>query len=245
MPHEVRILALKHMACQNPGIFRDYARTRNVQFEEIDLHRGDSIPNIRNFDALWVMGGTMNVWEEQEFPWLKLEKQAIRKAFDSAIPFFGICLGHQLLADALGGTVVPSQHVEIGSVPIEPTQDEAGHPLLSGLDRNTRWANVHTAEISVPPQDAKILAKSSVCANHAMAVGEHGYSVQFHPEVCQSTLSGWLSIPGIAPKIVELLGQQGFETFKTEIEANRRQTEKAAARLFDNWLSLVFTAKFA
>ena len=240
MSHNPKILVFKHMSCQNPGIFRDYASNRKVQFEEIDLYRGDSIPDIRNFDALWVMGGSMDVWQEDEFPWLKQEKMAIRKAHEQGMPFFGICLGHQLLADALGGAATPSKQVEIGAFPIQPTSEGAEHALLDGIPLNVRWANVHTVEVTTPPENATILAKSHACANHAMAVGNHAYSVQFHPEVCKFTMSGWLSIPGIVPKITDLLGEQGFHEFVQAIEINRTHTEKAAARLFDNWLSLVF-----
>ena len=65
------------MTSQNPGIFRDFADAQNISFHEIDLHAGDKIPNLENFDGLWVMGGSMNVWEEEEFPWLVEEKHTI------------------------------------------------------------------------------------------------------------------------------------------------------------------------
>ncbi|MCY4219581.1 MAG: type 1 glutamine amidotransferase [Gammaproteobacteria bacterium] len=238
MLHDLRILVFKHMSCQNPGIFRDYASQRNIHFEEIDLYHGDLIPNIRNFDALWVMGGSMNVWEEQKFPWLTQEKQAIRQAFNRDMPFFGICLGHQLLADSLGGQVIPSKHIEIGSFSIQPTSEGIGHKLFEKISHDILWANVHTAEVLTPPENALILANSSACSNHAMAVGDRAYSVQFHPEVCQSTMSGWLSIPNIVPTIINLLGKQGFNEFAESIEVNRANTQRAAAQLLDNWLSL-------
>ena len=68
------------MSCQNPGIFRDYTVKQGINFIEIDLHAGDKIPDLTQYDGLWVMGGSMNVWEEDKYPWLIEEKQAIHHA---------------------------------------------------------------------------------------------------------------------------------------------------------------------
>ena len=103
------------MASQNPGIFRDFAESQNISFHEIDLHAGDQIPELKDFDGLWVMGGSMNVWEEDQYPWLVNEKAAIREAVRSLnMPFLGICLGHQLLAEALDGKARKTDNYEVG-----------------------------------------------------------------------------------------------------------------------------------
>jgi GMP synthase-like glutamine amidotransferase len=112
------------MTSQNPGIFRDFAESRNIAFHEIDLHAGESIPELNVFDGLWVMGGSMNVWEEDQYPWLIEEKKAIRHAVeDLKMPFLGICLGHQLLAEALGGEAKKTDNHEIGLFEIKPTTE--------------------------------------------------------------------------------------------------------------------------
>jgi GMP synthase-like glutamine amidotransferase len=236
-----KILVFKHMPSQNPGIFRTFAKEHNVSFTEIDLHAGDPIPSIDDFDALWVMGGSMNVWEEEEHPWLIKEQQIIREVvIERKLPYLGICLGHQLLASALGGKVVRGREFEVGNFSIEPTEAGGNHPLIASLPRSTRWANVHLAEVSIPPVGAEVLARSERCSNHAMAFGDHAFSVQFHPEICETTLTEWFQIPGIVPFLENLLGQGDYETFKQEIELNRKSTNKAAKQLFENWLSLVF-----
>ena len=99
------ILVFKHMPSQNPGIFRTFAQEHGVIFHEIDLHAGESVPTIDQYDGLWVMGGSMNVWEEEQFPWLIEEKKVIQYAVENGMPFLGICFGHQLLAEAFGGKV--------------------------------------------------------------------------------------------------------------------------------------------
>lgn len=236
-----RVLVFKHMASQNPGIFREFAADFGIAFHEIDLHAGDAIPNLENFDGLWVMGGSMNAWEEDKFPWLIEEKTAIRHAVcDMEMPFLGICLGHQLLADALGGDVGPTRNHELGIFRITPTAEGAGHPLLADLPADPGWVNVHMAEVLRAPGAATVLASSQVCENHIMALGEHAYSCQFHPEVCAHTVANWLKIPGIPEALQNLLGDNGYVHFQASIADNLPELAAAAKRLFVNWTTLAF-----
>ena len=105
-----RILVFQHLRIEHPGIFRDFFKEDNVESTIIELDEGEQIPDLKDYDALWVMGGPMDVWEEAEYPWLIDEKAAIRKAVNELkMPYVGICLGHQLLADALGAEVGPGR----------------------------------------------------------------------------------------------------------------------------------------
>ncbi len=228
------------MPSQNPGIFRDFANDQNVSFHEIDLHAGDKIPNLEKFDGLWVMGGSMNVWEEEEFPWLIEEKEAIRHAVeDLNMPFLGICLGHQLLAEAMGGKAINTGRYEVGLFEIEPTQAGLNHPLLSNLKDSEKWVNAHLVEITQEPENAVVLASSDNCKNHIMQVGDKAYSCQFHPEVCAHTLDGWMKIPGV-PDFFEKLSVNGLEDLTTSITKNLDINNKASFILFKNWCDLVF-----
>lgn len=236
-----RILVFKHMPSQNPGIFRELASDVDIAFHEIDLHAGDAIPKLEGFDGLWVMGGTMNTWEEDEFPWLIEEKATIRHVVcDMKMPYLGICLGHQLLADALGGEVGPTRNHELGIFRITPTADGADHPLLTDLPSDPGWVNVHLTEVLRTPEAATVLASSEACANHVMAVGEHAYSCQFHPEVCSHTVANWLKIPGIPKALEDLLGESGYAHFQASIADNLPGLTDAAKRLFLNWTTLVY-----
>ncbi len=235
------ILVFEHMRAQNPGIFRDYAPDHGIEFHEIDLHAGDKIPNLENYDALWAMGGSMNIWEEDEFPWLVEEKLAIRRAvFDLKMPFLGICFGHQLLGEVAGGVVGPTEHCEIGLVDVLATAAGQSHPMLNSLSDPTRWANVHLAEVMKPPPGAEILAASAHCQNHMMQVGDLAYSCQFHPEVCDHTVKNWLKIPGTQEKLESKLGKAGLAKFKSEISECLEKHNEAAGILFANWIKLVF-----
>ena len=229
------------MASQNPGIFRDFAESQNISFHEVDLHAGEKIPELRDYDALWVMGGSMNVWEEDKYPWLIEEKEAIRQAVkDLEMPFLGICLGHQLLAEALGGKAEKADNHEVGLFEITPTIEGQNHPLLNGFDSSEKWVNVHLVEVTEAPQGSRILASSNQCMNHIMQVSENAYSCQFHPEVCSHTFEGWMCIPGIPEVLEDLLGAKGLSDFEVEVEKNLKANRKASHILFKNWCDIVF-----
>lgn len=236
-----RILVFKHMACQNPGIFRDYAAEFGVEFDEIDLHAGDQIPDLEGYDGLWSMGGSMDVWQQREFPWLVDEIDSIREAVeDRQLPFLGICLGHQLLAVAMGGEAGPGESSEIGLFGIRRTEQGRNHPLLEGLPDSAPWINIHRAEVTRPPPGASILAVSDRCANHVMQVGATAFSCQFHPEVCDHTMDNWMLIPGIPEALETLIGGHGMRQFETSVAASLEAHNAAARQLFANWLKLVY-----
>ena len=147
-----RLLVFQHLNVEHPGVFRDFMREDGIEWQAVELDRGEPIPDLSDYDGLWVMGGPMDVWEEEQYPWLKAEKSAIREAVvDRQMPFLGVCLGHQLLADALGGTVGPAAAPEVGIYEVEKTAAGEKSPFLLGLPGTMKCLQWHAAEVQQPP----------------------------------------------------------------------------------------------
>jgi GMP synthase-like glutamine amidotransferase len=235
-----RILVFQHMAAGHPGIFRELLRADGVVWQGVRLDRGEPVPDLAGFDALWVMGGPQDVWQEAEHPWLRLEKAAIREAVERRrMPFLGICLGHQLLADALGGEVRPAATPEVGLFEVALSASGRAHPLLAGLPAAGRYLQWHAAEVVRAPAGASVLATSSACAIQALAIGGRAFGLQFHAEVDEATLGDWLAEPTTAAALVDQLGPDGPLRFAAAARADMAQLNQAARQLYANFRALL------
>jgi GMP synthase-like glutamine amidotransferase len=233
-----RVLVFEHMQAGNPGILCDLLREHGIAWHAVRFDLGAPIPDLGAFDALWVMGGPMDVWQEAEHPWLAAEKAAIREAVvDRAMPYLGICLGHQLLADALGGVVQPATRPEVGVFEIAHTPAGERHALLDGLPPRPRVLQWHAAEVTEPPPGAEVLARSLDCAVQAMAIGERALGLQFHLEVDHPTLDAWLSIPENVAALVKRRGAEGPHAFVAEASAHMAEFNRSARTLHANFLA--------
>lgn len=207
----MRLLVFQHIACEHPGVLRSFLRESGVSWDAVELDAFEPIPPLDAYDALWVMGGPMDVWDVEDCPWMMDEKRAIRRwVRELGRPFLGVCLGHQLLADALGGTCGPQRPPEIGVFDVELTAAGESDPLFAGLPRAFKALQWHSVAVAQPPEDAVILASSSDCRCQAMRIGSRAWSMQYHVEIEATTIREWGEVPAYAEALERTHGAGGL-----------------------------------
>ena len=233
----MHILVLQHVRVEHPGIFRHFLTEDGHSWDAIELDEGEALPALDGYDAVWAMGGPMDVWQEDDYPWLVAEKALIKEAVEGrGMPFLGLCLGHQLLAEALGGEVGPSKHPEIGILDVQMTELGAEGVWMDGLPERFKALQWHSAEITRLPAGAEVLATSPDCAVQALKWGPRAYSAQFHVEIEADTVSNWAKIPAYSEALERALGPDGVRQMQASAEENMKQFNAIAERLYINWL---------
>jgi len=236
------ILVFQHVACEHPGIFRDFMNADGFDWTAIELDEGEPIPDLAGFDILIAMGGPMDVWQEAEHPWLVAEKRAIRHwVLDLDKPFLGFCLGHQLLASATGGEVGPSKTPEIGILDVHLTEAGTTHPLFASGPDQFQTLQWHSAEVITAPPGATILAQSPACAVNALAIGSCAFGVQYHQEMTPTTVSDWGAIPEYREALENVLGDGALDALERQTAAQMPDFAEGARRLYDNFKGLAST----
>jgi GMP synthase-like glutamine amidotransferase len=235
------ILVFQHINVEHPGIFRNFFNDDGIQLYIVELDKGESIPNLKDFDALWVMGGPMDVWEKNKYPWLVEEISAIRRAIDELkMPFMGVCLGHQLLAYAYGAKVGLGDKSEVGVMPVRKTIDGKRSAFFCGLPDTMGALQWHSAEVKTVPEGFQVLAESDRCAIQSLSYGNKVFSVQYHQEITETTVSDWSKISEYKISLEKSLGKNAVEKLEKDVLANIDKFNYAAKLLYRNWKSTTF-----
>ena len=190
----MKVLAVVHGDEVRSGVFADPIAAAGHELEEwsIARHPSPSRP-LEAYDAAIVFGGSMHADQDEAHPWLRAEKQLLRRFLDSGMPVLGVCLGGQLVAATAGAWVGHARRPEIGWHEVELTAAAAADPVFARLPRRFEALQWHYYAFAVPAGGVE-LARSPVCSQ-AFRLGDLAWGVQFHPEVTLAMVERWLEEP--------------------------------------------------
>jgi GMP synthase (glutamine-hydrolysing) len=176
----MNLCVLQHAAFEGPGEIAAWAGQHGHSVSVHHLYRGDFLPRLDAFDLLVVMGGEMNIYQYRDWPWLRAEREFIESALAQGKRVIGICLGAQLIADALGARVFQNAEHELGWLPVTWT-DEA-RAAFPGLPASTTVLHWHGDTFELPA-GATRLAASEGCPEQGFVIANKCLALQFHLEV--------------------------------------------------------------
>jgi GMP synthase-like glutamine amidotransferase len=233
----VKTLVLQHIACEPPGVFEDVLRERGARLHRVQLDEGDPLPDWRAFEAIVAMGGPMSANDDAELPWLVGEKRLIAESVRAGRPFFGVCLGVQLLAAALGARVYRGPEPEVGLLPVVLTDDGREDPVFAGLPAELVTLQWHGDTFDLPAGAVR-LASSPAYPNQAFRAGQ-AYGVQFHLEVSAEMAREWAEVPEYVSSLERTLGAKGVPAFLAAIENQADDMRIVGRTLFESWLDRI------
>jgi GMP synthase-like glutamine amidotransferase len=232
----MKILVFQHVSSEHPGSFREVMAARGCTMHAVELDEGEAIPALDGFDIMLVMGGPMDVWEEEKFPWLRTEKAAIREWVEAGRPYLGMCLGVQLLADAMGGRTQPmTAPPEVGMSKVRQLLPD---PIFKDVPELCTCFQWHGAEVTKLPEGARLLATSPGCAVQGFAIGRHAYGLQFHMELTDTTAAEWGALPEYAAALERVMGAGALPRLQKDVDAGIGELQSNAHRIFANFLDI-------
>ena len=234
------VLVLQHIACEPPGVYEDVLHERGATLHRVEVDAGDELPDPREFGAIVAMGGPMGAADDDAHPWLADERRLIAEAVRAAMPFWGVCLGVQLLAASLGARVYPGAEPEVGVLPVELTDEGRRDPVFSALPPSLPALQWHGDTFDLP-EGAVRLAGSPAYPNQAFRF-ENAYGVQFHLEVSSEMAREWMDVPEYADALEQTIGG---EALLRAVDDSAAEMLEHGRTLFARWLdSVVRTSSF-
>jgi GMP synthase-like glutamine amidotransferase len=177
----MRIHYLQHVPFEGLASIEQWVTRHGNIISATKFYNGDTLPPVDDLDWVIVMGGPMNIYEDDKYPWLNSEKHFIEAAIEKNKVVIGICLGSQLIADVLGSKVYKGQEKEIGWYPITMTPEAQNYPVFAAIPQSMNVFHWHGDTFDLP-SDAVRLAYSEACANQAFIYGDKVLGLQFHLE---------------------------------------------------------------
>ncbi|HEX8657314.1 MAG TPA: type 1 glutamine amidotransferase [Hymenobacter sp.] len=187
---------LQHLPSEGPGHAADWlaAHGHSLVFTRL-FEPNPTFPELADFDGLLILGGAMSVHDEEAYPWLAAEKAFIRQVLRAGKVTLAICLGAQLVAEALGAEVRPNHEPEIGFWTVRFSARALEHPLLRGWPEKAAVLHWHVDTFTVPPGAIRV-GMSAGCATQGFVWGDGIIGLQFHPEMTVEMVEALMAFEG-------------------------------------------------
>jgi GMP synthase (glutamine-hydrolysing) len=187
----MNVLIIKHVAIEGPGLLQDFLEEEGMAFHVLTPGPSSHFPKLDDLTHIVLLGGPMNVYEEDRYPFLRCEDLFIKEAIQRGKRILGICLGAQLLSKALGGNITRASFKEIGWFKVSLTEEGLTDPVFSSLPRTFAVFQWHEDTFEIP-KGGKLLATAPVVPSQAFRYGENVYGLQFHLEVTREMIHQWM-----------------------------------------------------
>jgi GMP synthase (glutamine-hydrolysing) len=234
-----RLLVFQHVAAEPLGTLDPLIRARGHRVRFVNFERDpDAQPDVDRYRGLVVLGGPMNVEDQDRRAHLKTELRAIERALHQGKPVFGICLGAQLLAHVLGAPVRRHTQPEIGWYELATTAAGRRDAVFAPLGECTRVFQWHSYTFDLPAGGEQ-LARTDSCEQQAFRYGDSAYGVQFHPEVDAALIGRWLGNAAYQQEICAAGLPHDVDAIRAHTEAHAPQLREQAEPLFNAFLDLV------
>jgi GMP synthase (glutamine-hydrolysing) len=220
------VLIIMHVESEGPGTLGAFLEKSGGAVRLARVYAGEPLPeDIDGLQAIISMGGPMNVYEEQEFPFLKDETILLRKAIAASLPVLGICLGAQMIAKASGARVVRSPKEEVGWGKVSLTDAGRSDLLFSGLPAVLDVLQWHGDMFEIPEAGA-LIATGDDCPHQAFRY-RNAFGLQFHVEVTREILADWFKDLPDLEKILKT-----YDQLKPDLDRH-------AERMYKNFMSII------
>ena len=239
----MKILILQHIECETPGYIKDLMLNDGFDLTTVELDVGEKIPdNINQFDGMFCMGGPMDTWMTEKYPWIVEEKKKIKEfVVDLEKPFLGFCLGCQFLGEVVGGEVVKSTPPEIGILEINMEKQIIDDQLFSTFPKTIKALQWHSYEVVGLEKNNNItlLASSPTTKYQIFKYKDNAYGIQFHIEIKSNTVSDWGCVPEYKNALEDSLGPGALEKFEEVATNNMQDMNTHATTLYKNFCKLM------
>jgi GMP synthase (glutamine-hydrolysing) len=188
----IRVLVVEHEPACPPAHLGTWLGDAGAELAVCRPWAGDEVPGLAGYDAFMILGGSMSAHDDATHPWLTTVKDRVREAADAGVPTLGVCLGHQLVAVAFGGTVeVNPRGQQVGLYDVGWRPEAKGDELVSGLPPSMRGIQWNTDLVTALPEGAVALAETAEGELQVAGFASKGWGGPVYPKADEPVVQSW------------------------------------------------------